>query len=84
VVGKALSTSYSGMQDAISTRDVSKALASSQSIAEAEIKSTTKYLTSTLSEQTEAGYVGLNPYAGEDFFAAEYSVGSRESTFTTP
>ena len=84
VVGKALSTSYSGMQDAISSRSVSKALASSQSIAEAEIKSTTKYLTSTLSEQTEAGYVGLNPYAGEDFFAAEYSVGSRESTFTTP
>jgi hypothetical protein len=83
VIGKALSTAYSGMQDA-STRAVSKALASSQSIAEAEIKSTTKYLTSTLSEQTEAGYVGLNPYAGEDFFAAEYSVGSRESTFTTP
>ena len=84
VVGKALSTSYSGMQDAISTRAVSKELATSQSIAEAEFKTTTKYLTSTLSEQTEAGYVGLNPYAGEDFFAAEYSVGSRESTFTTP
>jgi hypothetical protein len=84
VVSKSLSTAYSGMQDAISSRSVSKALASSQSIAEAEIKSTTKYLTSTLSEQTEAGYVGLNPYAGEDFFAAEYSVGSRESTFTTP
>jgi hypothetical protein len=28
--------------------------------------------------------VGLNPYAGEDFFAAEYSVDSRASTFTTP
>jgi hypothetical protein len=84
VVGKSLSTSYSGMQDVISIRDISKALATSQSIAEAEFKTTTKYLTSTLSEQTEAGYVGLNPYAGEDFFAAEYSVDSRASTFTTP
>ena len=84
VVGKALSTSYSGMQDAISTREVSKALATSQSIADSDVITTTKYLTSTLSEQTEAGYVGLNPYAGEDFFAAEYSVGSRASTFTTP
>jgi hypothetical protein len=84
VVGKALSTSYSGMQDAISTREVSKALATSQSIADSDVITTTKYLTSTLSEQTEAGYVGLNPYAGQDIFAAEYSVGSRESTFTTP
>jgi hypothetical protein len=83
-VGKALSTSYSGMQDAISTREVSKALATSQSIADSDVITTTKYLTSTLSEQTEAGYVGLNPYAGQDIFAAEYSVGSRESTFTTP
>ena len=84
VVGKALSTSYSGMQDAISTREVSKALATSQSIADSDVITTTKYLTSTLSEQTEAGYVGLNPYAGQDIFAAEYSVGSRASTFTTP
>jgi hypothetical protein len=84
VVGKALSTSYSGMQDAISTRAVSKALATSQAIVDSDVITTTKYLTSTLSEQTEAGYVGLNPYAGEDFFAAEYSVDSRASTFTTP
>jgi hypothetical protein len=84
VVGKALSTSYSGIQDAISTRAVSKALATSQAIADSDVITTTKYLTSTLSEQTEAGYVGLNPYAGQDIFAAEYSVGSRASTFTTP
>jgi hypothetical protein len=83
-VGKALSTNYSGMQDAISARDITKALATSQSIADSDVITTTKYLTSTLSEQTEAGYVGLNPYAGQDIFAAEYSVGSRASTFTTP
>ena len=84
VVGKALSTSYSGMQDVVSTFEISKALATSQSIADSDVITTTKYLTSTLSEQTEAGYVGLNPYAGQDIFAAEYSVGSRASTFTTP
>lgn len=84
VVGKSLSTSYSGMQDDISSRSFSKALATSQSVEDSDVITTTKYLTSTLSEQTEAGYVGLNPYAGEDFFAAEYSVDSRASTFTTP
>jgi hypothetical protein len=84
VVGKSLSTSYSGMQDDISSRSFSKALATSQLVEDSDVITTTKYLTSTLSEQTEAGYVGLNPYAGEDFFAAEYSVDSRASTFTTP
>jgi hypothetical protein len=82
---KALSTSYSGMQDAISTRTVSKALANSQSIADALVLATDKYVDEdTLDPQTEEGYVGLNPYAGQDIFAAEYSVGSRASTFTTP
>jgi hypothetical protein len=84
VVGKALSTSYSGMQDAVSAFEFSKALATTQLVIDNDVITTTKYLTSTLSDQTEAGYVGLNPYAGEDFFDAEYSVGSRESTFTTP
>jgi hypothetical protein len=84
VVSKALSTSYSGMLDAISSQSVSKALSTSQSVADAAVKLTTKYLTDTLDPQTEEGYVGLNPYAGEDFFAAEYSVDSRASTFTTP
>jgi hypothetical protein len=84
-VDKALSTFYSGMQDGISARDVSKALANSQSIADTLGLATDKYVDEdTLDPQTEEGYVGLNPYAGEDFFAAEYSVGSRESTFTTP
>ena len=82
---KALSTSYSGMEDAISARDVSKALATSQSIADAVALATDKYVDpDELDPQTEEGYVGLNPYAGQDIFAAEYSVGSRASTFTTP
>jgi hypothetical protein len=82
---KALSTSYSGMQDAISARDVSKSLANSQPIADAVALATDKYVDpDELDPQTEEGYVGLNPYAGQDIFAAEYSVGSRASTFTTP
>lgn len=84
-VSKPLSTSYSGMQDAISTREVSKALASSQSMSDSLVLATDKYVDpDELDPQTEDGYVGLNPYAGQDFFAAEYSVGSRASTFTTP
>jgi hypothetical protein len=82
--GKRLTTSYSGMIDAVSSFDISKALADSQSVAEAHILSTSKYVTDTLDPQTEDGYVGLNSYAGQDIFAAEYSVGSRASTFTTP
>jgi hypothetical protein len=81
---KALSTSYSGLQD-IAALSTGKALANSQSIADALVLTTDKYVDEdTLDPQTEEGYVGLNPYAGQDFFAAEYSVGSRESTFTTP
>jgi hypothetical protein len=83
--GKALSTSYSGMSDNISTKGTTKALATSQSLADSTVLATDKYVDAdTLDPQTEEGYVGLNPYAGEDFFAAEYSVGSRASTFTTP
>lgn len=85
VFSKVLSTSYSGMLDAISSRSTDKALATSQPIADVHVLATDKYVSpDTLDPQTEAGYVGLNPYAGEDFFAAEYSVGSRASTFTTP
>jgi hypothetical protein len=82
--GKRLTTSYSGMIDAVSSFDISKALADSQSVAEVHILSTSKYVEDTLDPQTEAGYVGKNSYAGQDIFAAEYSVGSRASTFTTP
>jgi hypothetical protein len=82
---KSLSTPYSGMQDAISARAVSKALANSQSVVDAVALATDKYVDpDELDPQTEEGYVGLNPYAGQDIFAAEYSVGSRASTFTTP
>jgi hypothetical protein len=85
VFGKALSTSYSGMLDVISSRDFTKSLATSQSLADSTVLATDKYVSpDTLDPQTEEGYIGLNPYAGEDFFAAEYSVGSRASTFTTP
>jgi hypothetical protein len=81
---KSLSTSYPGMLDNISARTTGKAVSDSQSIADANILSTNKYLDDTLDPQTEEGYIGLNSYAGQDFFAAEYSVGSRASTFTTP
>jgi hypothetical protein len=85
VFGKALATSYPGMLDAISSRTTGKALTDSQTLADAHVLATDKYVDAdTLDPQTEEGYVGLNPYAGEDFFAAEYSVGSRASTFTTP
>ena len=83
--GKALSTSYSGMQDNITDRVISKSLATTQSILDTPEKTTSKYVEpDTLPPQTESGYVGLNSYAGQDIFAAEYSVGSRASTFTTP
>jgi hypothetical protein len=82
---KTLSTTYSGIQDATATLSTGKALATSQSIADTLVLATDKYVDEDiLDPQTEEGYVGLNPYAGQDFFAAEYSVGSRESTFTTP
>ena len=80
-----LSTSYSGMLDSISSRNISKQLTSSQSLSETTVLAIDKYVSpDTLDPQTENGYIGLNPYTGQDFFAAEYSVGSRESTFTTP
>jgi hypothetical protein len=82
---KPLATSYSGTQDAISTRAFSKALATSQSIADIPAITTTKYLTDTLDSQTESGYIALNPYAAQDYFDdSDYSAGARASTFTTP
>jgi hypothetical protein len=84
LTGKVLTTQYPGMADLISSFSISKSLADSQSVAEAHILSTSKYVEDTLDPQTEAGYVGKNSYAGQDIFAAEYSVGSRASTFTTP
>ena len=84
LTGKVLTTQYPGMEDLISSFNIGKTLATSQPVQEVHILETSKYVEDTLDPQTEEGYVGLNPYAGQDFFAAEYSVGSRESTFTTP
>ena len=82
---KPLVTSYSGMSDDISSRSISKALATSQSMLDTSVKRTDKYLEDTLDPQTESGYISFNPYAGQDYFNdIDYSVGARASTFTTP
>jgi len=84
-ISKALTTSYSDIQDNSITLSINKALANSQSVVDNLALATDKYVDpDELDPQTEEGYVGLNPYAGQDFFAAEYSVDSRVSTFTTP
>jgi len=68
----------------------SKALATTQTISETIRLSTDKYLYTeadpdTLPPQDHEGYVQLNSYYGQDYivFDDEYSVGSRESTFST-
>jgi hypothetical protein len=82
---KSLATTYSGFLDSTFTRSISKSLSDSQALTDIPVLTTNKYVsTDTLGPQTETGFIGLNPYAGQDFFAAEYSVGSRVSTFTTP
>lgn len=81
-----LSSDYSGITDSISfVRDYRRSFQTDQNIYSVinSIK-TTKYTTDILQPQTESGYLAKNSYAGQDFFASEYSVGSRESTFTTP
>ena len=84
--GKFLTDVYSGLIDSITFGGNIKALADSQSVIDGTaILSTAKYVSpDTLSPQTEVGYVGKNSYSGQDFFATEYSVGSRASSFTTP
>ena len=84
--GKALSTSYSGMSDAISVFDIDKALSDAPVISESLTQTINKIVTpDTLPAQDHTGYVQLNSYYGQDYiiFADEYSVGSRESTFNT-
>jgi hypothetical protein len=88
--GKALSTSYSGMSDAISVFDIDKALSDAPVITESIGITTDKYVFTVsspdiLDPQDHTGYVQLNSYYGQDYiiFADEYSVGSRESTFNT-
>jgi hypothetical protein len=84
--GKALSTSYSGSIDAISTIDVGKSLQDTSLVSESLTQSLNKQIDTVLDPQQHQGYVQLNSYYGQDYitFADEYSVGSRQSTFTTP
>lgn len=85
--GKALSTSYSDAIDAISIIDIDKSLTDTSIISETLSLETAKYVDmDTLDPQEHEGYVQLNSYYGQDYitFDDEYSVGSRESTFTTP
>jgi hypothetical protein len=83
---KSLTTSYSGSIDSISSIDVTKALSDIPVISESLSHETAKYVTTDLDPQEHEGYVQLNSYYGQDYiiFDDEYSVGSRESTFTTP
>jgi hypothetical protein len=89
-VGKALVTSYPGMQDAVSSFEIDKALAESQIIDDTVTFRHDKYVYTEvdpdlLPPQDHQGYVQLNSYYGEDYivFEDEYSVGSRQSTFNT-
>lgn len=81
---KSIQTSYPGILDQISSRVIDKALSTSQSLTDTPLLTTNKYVDDTLGSQIETGYIGLNTYSGQDFFATEYSVNSRSSTFTTP
>lgn len=83
---KSLTTSYSGSIDAISFIEISKAVTDISVISESLSNETAKYLDTELDPQEHEGYVQLNSYYGQDYiiFVDEYSVGSRESTFTTP
>jgi len=84
--GKALSTSYSGSIDAIDKIDVDKSLQDTSLVSESLTQSLNKQIDTVLDPQQHQGYVQLNSYYGQDYitFADEYSVGSRQSTFTTP
>lgn len=82
--GKSLSTVYSGISDA-EIKLITKPLTDQPVISESLIQTINKIVTpDTLAAQNEQGYVQLNSYYGQDYigFADEYSVGSRESTFT--
>ena len=79
---KQLLTVYSGMTDGITLRTIGKSLLSTQPTSDTTVKTTNKYLeTTTVGTIIEEGYVGLNPFAGQDYFSQEYSVGSRAATF---
>ena len=78
-------TTYNGIIDSITsiTADYATELETSQSIGSTSVLRTDKYIDIQFNT-IENGYIGLNPYAGQDYFAAEYSVDSRKSTFNTP
>lgn len=77
---KALSTSYSGMTDAISFFDISKSLSTTQNISDATTLTTDKYLqTTTVGTLTESGRVWKNSYQAQDYYSQEYSVGLEQS-----
>jgi hypothetical protein len=90
-LGKALATTSVGTwSDSISSIDTDKVLADIPVITETLGLSTDKYLYTEadpdlLPPQDHEGYVQLNSYYGQDYiiFDEEYSVGSRESTFST-
>ena len=72
--GKALADSISTPTDSITAKEIGKALADTPIISEILILNTTKYITDTTAGFTESGIVGLNPYAGQDYFAETYYV----------
>ena len=90
-IGKSLADSSVGTwSDSITNIDFTKVLADNPAITETIALSTDKYLYTAespdyLPPQDHQGYVQLNSYYGQDYivFDDEYSVGSRESTFST-
>jgi hypothetical protein len=83
-------TSVGTWSDSISSIDTDKVLADIPVITETLRLSTDKYVYTEadpdlLPPQDHEGYVQLNSYYGQDYivFDDEYSVGSRESTFST-
>jgi hypothetical protein len=90
-IGKALATTSVGtLSDTISAIETTKVLADIPVITETLRLSTDKYVYTEadpdlLPPQDHEGYVQLNSYYGQDYivFDDEYSVGSRESTFST-
>jgi hypothetical protein len=71
--GKRLDDSITTPTDSITAISFGKALADAPVIAETLALNTTKYITETTDGFTESGTVGLNPYAGQDYFAGTYS-----------
>ena len=90
-IGKGLTdTSVGTLTDSISSIDTTKVLEDTPLITETLSFSMDKYLYTeanpdTLPPQDHEGYVQVNSYYGQDYivFDDEYSVGSRESTFST-